>query len=320
MNYCLMKWGILTSCIALAGCNSESSQEEPSRDANVNSNISTSSAQTSSQSNSSLSENAGNEATNSHQLVINAHHPSAGAINMALVSTITVAFNKEIMAQSFNDELITLSSTQGTVSGTLEHDGKRFTFTPSTPLSPNTQFTVRVDQEVMSQDGLTGSELSWQFTTTANVGATPQAVIDTCMDERDIAMLDSVNNARSQSRVCGNDAKPATTPLRWNCLVEQAAQIHSDDMANNNFFDHSGSDGSDTGDRLTRVGYNYRGWGENIAAGQRNVTSVMQGWLDSPGHCRNLMSASHQEFGLGYTLNNNTTYNHYWTQKFASPQ
>lgn len=310
INGSFIKCGILAGCMIISGCNSTSSDETGDSVANTT---------PSNESSSSSNDSDNSDSNSSNRLVISARHPSENATRIASTTTLTLEFNKAILAESFNDQFITLSYGNKQVAGTLAHNVNRLTFTPSAPLPLNTQFTVNIDGNIMSQDGLSGSPLSWQFTTAGDMGTTPQTAT-ACMDDRDIRMLESVNKARSQSRTCGGDMMPATTPLRWNCLVEEAAQIHSDDMANNNFFEHSGSDGSNTGDRLDRVGYNYRGWGENIAAGQRDVATVMQGWLDSPGHCRNLMSARHQEFGLGYALNNNADYTHYWTQKFASPQ
>lgn len=51
--------------------------------------------------------------------------------------------------------------------------------------------------------------------------------------------------------------------------LHDAALVHSNAMSNNNFFSHTGSDGSDGGQRILTAGYNWNqgGWGENIAAG-----------------------------------------------------
>lgn len=260
-----------------------------------------------------------NPSSSDGSLAIDSFYPASKAVNRALVTSITVEFDGNILANSFDDNLITLQNKGNRVAGSLiQNADNRFTFTPSKTLAPFTVYTVNVSEEVMSQEGLTGNAFSWEFTTTGDLGETSQTVIDSCMNERDISMLDSVNKARSQSRICGNESKPATTKIRWNCLVEKAAQIHSDDMASKNFFDHTGSDGSSAGDRITRVGYNWRGWSENIAAGQPDVNSVMLGWLESPDHCKNIMNTGHKEFGLGYTVNNNTQYRLYWTQNFAT--
>lgn len=130
-------------------------------------------------------------------------------------------------------------------------------------------------------------------------------------------MLNQVNLARGSSRSCGDDQMPAVAKLSWSCQLRSAAQAHSNDMAKNNFFDHTGSDGLSVSDRVTASGYSWNSVGENIAAGQSSITEVIIGWLDSPGHCRNIMSSSFTEFGSALVTNNESDYSRYWTQVFA---
>lgn len=40
--------------------------------------------------------------------------------------------------------------------------------------------------------------------------------------------------------------------------------------------------------------------GENIASGQSSPREVVNGWLDSDGHCANIMQANFDELGVGY--------------------
>jgi hypothetical protein len=79
-----------------------------------------------------------------------------------------------------------------------------------------------------------------------------------------------------------------------------AAYLHSLDMETNQFFSHTGSDGSDPGDRITREGYDWWTYGENIAVNYPTVSAVMQGWLSSEGHCRNIMNPAFEEIGAAY--------------------
>ncbi|TDG13462.1 hypothetical protein E2F43_07945 [Seongchinamella unica] len=132
------------------------------------------------------------------------------------------------------------------------------------------------------------------------------------------SMLDSVNDFRAGTRDCGSRGvfSPAP-PLAWNCKLETAARAHSADMANNNFFSHTGSDGSDLGNRATAAGYNWSALGENIAAGYSSVGTVLQGWIDSDGHCANLMNPSFDEMGTARYYNASSDYGTYWTQVFG---
>lgn len=133
-------------------------------------------------------------------------------------------------------------------------------------------------------------------------------------------MLDQVNHARSSSRSCGDDNMPAVAALSWNCMLQNAAQRHSEDMGNNDFFSHTGSDGLSVSDRVTASAYIWSSVGENIAVGQTSITQVMTAWLNSPGHCRNIMSARSTEFGSAVVTTTAANYSHYWTQVFASPR
>lgn len=126
-------------------------------------------------------------------------------------------------------------------------------------------------------------------------------------------MLELTNAARAEARYCGTDFFNATTPVTWNDTLAIAAKTHSDDMATHNFFSHTGSDGSSIGTRATSANYNWRTVGENIAAGQSTVTQAVQGWIDSPGHCRNLMNPGFTEIALACTEDSGADYTRYWT-------
>ena len=93
-------------------------------------------------------------------------------------------------------------------------------------------------------------------------------------------------------------------------------------MANNNFFSHTGSNGQSVGSRATQAGYVWSTVGENIAAGGSlsSVAAVVQAWVNSPGHCENLMRSSFTELGASKYSNNTSTYGVYWTQVFGRPR
>jgi uncharacterized protein YkwD len=136
------------------------------------------------------------------------------------------------------------------------------------------------------------------------------------------AMLDAINDFRSQTRTCGSRGTfAAVSPLSWSCELEAAALTHSMDMANNNFFDHTGSDNSSGGDRASRAGYSWSAWGENIAAGVplSSVSAVMDAWISSPGHCANLMGSFFDHLGAAKYSSGSSAYGVYWTQVFGRP-
>ncbi len=107
-----------------------------------------------------------------------------------------------------------------------------------------------------------------------------------------------VNEYREAGCQCGDDYMEPTTPLQWDELLEEAAQIHADDMKENEFFDHTGSDGSSAAQRMTRVGYKHATWGENIYYGWGDEERAIEAWIASPPHCRNIMKPGYTEMGI----------------------
>lgn len=111
------------------------------------------------------------------------------------------------------------------------------------------------------------------------------------------------------------------SPLTLNQDLTEAAQDHVEDMAQDDFFSHTGKDGSSVLDRVQDAGYAPRAVGENIAAGQTTPEQVVQGWINSPGHRSNMLSPNFTEIGIGYEFLANDTgninYNHYWAQVFG---
>ena len=126
-------------------------------------------------------------------------------------------------------------------------------------------------------------------------------------------LLQQVNAARASARSCGGVLRPAAGALAWSSPLQVAAARHSTDMAQNNFFSHTGSDGSSVGTRATAAGYSWRGVGENIAAGQATVAAVMNGWLASAGHCNNIMGSDYNDVALACVSQSGTNYGRYWT-------
>jgi len=131
-------------------------------------------------------------------------------------------------------------------------------------------------------------------------------------------LLELLNAARAQPRQCGGQAFAATTPLAWNAILGGAAEAHSRDMANNNYFDHKDRNGGTPGDRAELAGYSYQQIGENIAAGQDTIRKVVDGWIGSPGHCANLMNPQFKELGAAYAVDPKSDSGIYWTAMFGA--
>ena len=118
-------------------------------------------------------------------------------------------------------------------------------------------------------------------------------------------------------------AQAGLKPLRLNSPLSRAAQRHSASMAYQDFFSHSGPDGT-AFSRIREAGYRYSLAGENIAAGQSTPEAVVNGWMKSPGHRANILNPGFVDIGIGYEFLANdpgrVTYKHYWTQTFGAPR
>ncbi|MDN5398280.1 MAG: CAP domain-containing protein [Pseudomonas sp.] len=131
-------------------------------------------------------------------------------------------------------------------------------------------------------------------------------------------LLDLINTARAEPRQCGTQAFNATAPLSWNDTLAGAANSHTRNMANGNFFDHLDPDGRTPGDRAELAGYIAKNIGENIAAGLDTPRKVVDGWLASPGHCANLMNPQFRELGAAYAMDPKSDAGIYWTGLFGT--
>lgn len=127
--------------------------------------------------------------------------------------------------------------------------------------------------------------------------------------------LKRVNAVRSKGCRCGGKYMAPAPALEWNDKLEKAALAHARDMNRNGYFSHTSRNGNSVKDRVERAGYKLTGYhtysyGENIAAGQRSIEQVMNSWIKSAGHCKNLMNPNFREIGVAEN-------NYYWVQNFG---
>ncbi|OED39945.1 hypothetical protein AB833_13270 [Chromatiales bacterium (ex Bugula neritina AB1)] len=149
------------------------------------------------------------------------------------------------------------------------------------------------------------------------VASASSVACDASTDEFRDTMLAMVNNSRKTARMCGASSEMAVGAVSWNDLLTNAAVLHARDMVEFNFFSHTGSDGLGVSHRADGVGYTWSAIGENIAAGQPDIAEVHQGWLDSPGHCRNIMHPGFTEIGAACITTNSAEYPSYWVVVFG---
>lgn len=98
-----------------------------------------------------------------------------------------------------------------------------------------------------------------------------------------------------------------------NTLLVRAAQRHANDMACNNFFTHTGTDGSTPQIRVADAGYAASSVSENVYGSNPPLDGpgVVNWWKTDATdirHNQNLLSATYTEIGVGYAFFNGFGY------------
>ena len=132
--------------------------------------------------------------------------------------------------------------------------------------------------------------------------------------------LQLVNDVRSRGTRCGEHTFAPAPPLALSGGLGNVALGHAADMAEHDYFEHRDLNGGSPADRVRAMGYHERVVGENIAYGPKSVQVVVQGWLDSPGHCENIMDPRFEEMGIAYATGRSGRHGLYWVQLFAQPK
>ncbi len=132
-------------------------------------------------------------------------------------------------------------------------------------------------------------------------------------------VLARVNDHRARGADCGRAGNFAAAPaLAWHDALFVAASGHSADMAARDYFAHVSPEGTDSGDRVTAAGYRWSAVAENIAGGPTSVAEVIAGWIDSDGHCANVMSPALRDIAVACVASDSATFDSYWTMNLGT--
>ncbi|MFE9310210.1 CAP domain-containing protein [Streptomyces sp. NPDC006706] len=173
---------------------------------------------------------------------------------------------------------------------------------PVSPVSPETPAEPAAPSQPSAPETAAPAEPS---APEASAPAEPSASNDTSPSSGATARVVELVNAERSKVGC--------SALTVNEKLTKAAQAHSEDMAAHQNMSHTGSDGSAPGDRITRAGYSWQTYGENVAYGYATPEQVMAGWMSSAGHKANILNCSFKEIGVGLAQPGN-----YWTQEFGA--
>jgi uncharacterized protein YkwD len=133
-------------------------------------------------------------------------------------------------------------------------------------------------------------------------------------------VLELVNAARARGAHCGTRAFGAAPPLTLSATLGSVAEAHAADMAAHDYFEHADLSGRTPADRVRAVGFSEKLVGENIAYGPRTAEDVVQGWLESPGHCENIMDPRFLEMGVAFAPGRASKRGLYWVQDLVEPR
>lgn len=99
--------------------------------------------------------------------------------------------------------------------------------------------------------------------------------------------------------------------LQPDTALSNVAQEKSNDMQAKNYFSHTSPTYGSPFDMMRDFGVTYNSAGENIAMGQQSAEEVVNAWMNSEGHRKNILSPNFTHIGVGHTGTGN-----YWTQMF----
>lgn len=119
--------------------------------------------------------------------------------------------------------------------------------------------------------------------------------------------INLVNNERQQQNLAA---------LKQDNALSAIAQTKAEDMAKNNYFAHNSPTFGSVGDMLDHFQYDWSAYGENIAKGYTSAETVVEGWMESPGHRANILQSRFTNIGTGYATDKNGTT--YWVHMFST--
>ncbi|MDB0438373.1 sporulation protein [Clostridioides difficile] len=119
-------------------------------------------------------------------------------------------------------------------------------------------------------------------------------------------VVDLVNVERS---------KAGLNPLTLDADVSNVATKKSQDMIDNNYFAHNSPTYGSPFDMLKKFGISYKTAGENIAMGQKTPKEVVNAWMNSEGHRKNILNPNYSKIGVGVAQKSGGSI--YWTQIFV---
>lgn len=170
---------------------------------------------------------------------------------------------------------------------------------------------------VVSGDTLWKIAVKYQVGTSEIISANPQInnpdliypgqvvtipTLDSSVSSYEQKVIDLVNEIR---------VKNGLKKLTANWELSRVARYKSQDMKDNRYFSHTSPTYGSPSNMIKNFGISFKTAGENIAYGYSIPQAVVNGWMNSEGHRRNILNPNYTQIGVGYVASG-----HYWTQMF----
>jgi uncharacterized YkwD family protein len=110
--------------------------------------------------------------------------------------------------------------------------------------------------------------------------------------------------------------KVGLAPLELDPNLSRAARMKAEDMASTPYFSHTSPRYGSPFSLISAQGSKWQLAGENIASGYTTAEGVVEGWMNSTGHKRNILSSRYNKIGIGVASSYKKNGRMYWSQEF----
>jgi uncharacterized YkwD family protein len=182
---------------------------------------------------------------------------------------------------------------------TTQQPAETSTPTVTQPTEQPTQPTTQQPETTVTQPAEQPTQTTQQPQTSTQPTTTETANTLSAYEQK---VVDLTNQER---------AKNGLAALKVDVTLSKMAREKSRDMSANGYFSHTSPTYGSPFDMMKQFGITYRSAGENIAMGQRTPEEVVNAWMNSEGHRKNILSPNFTHIGVGHISQGN-----YWTQEF----
>lgn len=186
-------------------------------------------------------------------------------------------------------------------------NGKTLIVTPTGSYEAGGSYRLVIDEALSAENGASLKEdIVMPFTIQQTKSSTDNSGYEPSAYEKKV--LELVNNERTDRGI---------SPLKLSDSLSEVAHAKARDMATNGYFSHTSPTYGSPFDMMNQFDISYRAAAENIAAGQRSPEAVVESWMNSSGHRKNILNDEYTHLGNGY-VEGGGKYGTYWAQMFIS--